>query len=215
MPCYCAHDHAAARLFSRFARCYRRRFARGHFEPVQRRLLDALSELGLEGAELLEIGSGVGALHLHLLEQGVARAVGVDLSPKMIEEARSWAEERGLGERVDYRVGDYLVLADEIAPVDITVMDKVICCHPLGPELVATALPHTRRALALSYPRISAITRMGARLVNGVMALLRSEFRVYLHDPETIEAVAKHHGFLKRREGTAGFWQFQLFVRGQ
>ncbi len=149
----CAHDRAAARLFSRLARRYRKRFSRRGFERLQRQMLDALEAESVEGARLLEIGSGVGALHQYLLERGAALAVGVDLSPAMIEEARAWADERGLAERVDYRVGDFLAFADELGPADVTILDKVVCCHPQGPELVDRALEHTTRLLALSCPR--------------------------------------------------------------
>ncbi len=213
MPCHCAHDQAAARLFSRFAHHYRRRFARGRFEPIQKRLLQALEEAGFQGAEILEVGCGVGALHLHLLQRGAARATGIDLSPQMIDEARDWARQQGVEHRVNYHVGDYLEWAERLSATDITVMDKVICCHPLGPELVAAALPRTRRLLALSYPRINWLTRAGAGMVNALMRLLGSDFRVYLHDPQRIEAVATAYGFEKRHQAHAGLWQVQLFQR--
>jgi len=209
----CAHDRAAARLFSRVARRYRKRFSRRGFEPLQRELLAALEAEGVEGASLLEIGSGVGALHQYLLERGAARAVGVDLSPAMIEEARAWAAERGLVERVDYRVGDYLAFADELAPADIAILDKVICCHPQGPELVDRALARTTRLLALSYPRRHAVNRLGVRLLNGLMALARSDFRVYLHDPAVIEAVCRRRGFVRHQAGRTWLWQWEIYTR--
>ncbi len=209
----CAHDRAAARLFSRLARRYRKRFSRRGFERLQRQMLDALEAESVEGARLLEIGSGVGALHQYLLERGAARAVGVDLSPAMIEEARAWADERGLAERVDYRVGDFLAFADELGPADVTILDKVVCCHPQGPELVDRALEHTTRLLALSCPRHHVLNRLGVRLLNGLMALGRSDFRVYLHDPEVIVAICRRHGFERVREGHTRLWQWQVLAR--
>ncbi len=209
----CAHDRAAARLFSRLARRYRKRFSHRGFERLQRQMLDALEAEGVEGARLLEIGSGVGALHQYLLERGALWAVGVDLSPAMIEEARAWAAERGLAERVDYRVGDFLACADELGPADVTILDKVVCCHPQGPELVDRALDRTTRVLALSYPRLHAVNRLGVRLLNGLMVLGRSDFRIYLHDPGTIAAICRRHGFGRVREGRTRLWQWQVLAR--
>ena len=42
----CGHAASAGRLFSFFARHYRRRFARRGFEPSQRHLLEGLGETG-------------------------------------------------------------------------------------------------------------------------------------------------------------------------
>ncbi len=45
------------------------------------------------------------------------------------------------------------------------------------------------------------------------MALGRSDFRVYLHDPEVIVAICRRHGFERVREGHTRLWQWQVLAR--
>lgn len=62
----CPHDIGAARLFSRLARRSRRHYEKRGFLKSQYQLLEGLTQTGLTGASLLEIGCGVGYLHQHL-----------------------------------------------------------------------------------------------------------------------------------------------------
>lgn len=43
------------------------------------RIVDFLQSLGLAGASVLDVGGGVGQLHLELLRRGAARATSVEL----------------------------------------------------------------------------------------------------------------------------------------
>lgn len=56
-----------------------------------------------DGSTVLDLGGGTGRTTIPLHEQGYD-VIGVDITPEMIENARSIAEERGLD--TDYRVGD-------------------------------------------------------------------------------------------------------------
>ena len=56
---------------------------------------------------LLEIGSGPGRLAVLVAQRAPGlEAVGVDISPEMVERAARRVEEAGLGERVRFEVGD-------------------------------------------------------------------------------------------------------------
>lgn len=55
------------------------------------------------GARVLDIGCGTGRTTIPLFKMGF-RVTGVDLVPKMIENAKKIAERKGL--KIDYRVGD-------------------------------------------------------------------------------------------------------------
>ncbi len=74
-------------------------------------------------ATVLDIGAGVGMIHVSLLEAGAARAVDVDASRQYLDVAREEAERRGLAERVDYRYGDVVALAAN---------DAVACRRPMS-----------------------------------------------------------------------------------
>ena len=58
-------------------------------------------------ARVLDIGCGWGSLALYLAEHHGARVTGITLSPGQHEVARRRAVERGLSDRVDFRLQDY------------------------------------------------------------------------------------------------------------
>jgi 2-polyprenyl-3-methyl-5-hydroxy-6-metoxy-1,4-benzoquinol methylase len=145
MSTCCVHNRDTVRFFGWFAKRYRKRFARKGLEPSQKHLMKGLTASGFNGATLLDIGCGIGYLHQRLLQAGASSAVGVDLSAKMLEEAHAQAREQGLAERTDYREGDFVELADVMAPADIVILDKVICCYPDAQALVEGSARMARR----------------------------------------------------------------------
>ena len=165
----CPHDIGAARLFSRMACRSRRRYEKRGFPKSQRQLLEGLTQAGVTGASLLEIGCGVGYLHQYLLTQGAARATGIDLADKMIAQARELAQSRGLADRTDYRIGDFIEIADGLSEADITILDKVFCCYPDAEALLKKSLAKTRRVYAYTLPRNRWWTRLGARFMAAVL----------------------------------------------
>lgn len=214
MSCCCPHSRSANRFFSLFAGRYRKRFEKKGFEPSQKQLIKGLERTGYSDASILEIGSGVGHLHQTLLEQGAASAVGIDLAAKMVDEARVWAAERCLSDRTDYIQGDFIELADAIDTADITVMDKVVCCYPDADGLVHRSLDKTRHVYALTYPRNRWYVKAVTGFMAGVMKVMRSDFRSYVHDPEMIEHWVREAGFSKRYQDHNLVWLTQVYVKG-
>lgn len=209
----CPHDIGAARLFSRMARRHRRRYEKRGFPKSQRQLLEGLMQTGLNDASLIEIGCGVGYLHQHLLEQGAAHAIGIDLAEKMIEQARELAASRGLTDRTDYRVGDFIETADSLNAADVAILDKVLCCYPDAEALVQKSLAKTRRVYAYTIPRNRWWMRLGVKFMAAVLWCFRSSFRSYIHDPKIIEARVRAEGLEKRYENQTAVWLTQVFVR--
>ncbi|MDH5181990.1 MAG: class I SAM-dependent methyltransferase [Gammaproteobacteria bacterium] len=212
MTCCCPHSRSGGRLFSFFARSYRRRFSKKGFEPSQKQLLAGLAAAGYQGADLLEIGSGVGHLHLYLLEQGAKRATGIDLAVDMIAEARNWAEQRGLAERVTYINGDFIEHLNEIETTDICLLDKVVCCYPDADTLVNQSIRKTGRVYALTYPRYRWFIRMAVGLGAVILKLFGSDFRPYAHNPADIERWINAAGFSKFQEYKTFIWLTQIYV---
>ncbi len=214
MSCCCTPSGGIGKFFGHFARRYRRRYARRGFEPAQRQLIEGLRQAGFADASLLEIGCGVGYLHQQLLREGAARALGVDISEEMLVQARNLARDAGLAGRTEYRQGDFVDIAGGIEPADVSLLDKVVCCYPDAERLVTRSVSKTRRVYALTYPRDRAINRLGARVLNFCLWLLRSGYRTYIHDPRRIEGWIIAVGFEKRYENRTFLWLTQVYVRG-
>ena len=86
------------------------------------------------GETVLDVGGGIGAIELELLAAGAQRATNVELSGEYEEAAAELIEERGLSERVDRRVGDFVT--EPVEPHDVVVMHRVVCCYPDVDRLV-------------------------------------------------------------------------------
>lgn len=213
MSCCCVPSSGIGKFFGHFARRYRRRYERRGFEATQRQLLEGLHQAGYAGASLLEIGCGVGYLHQQLLRDGAMRALGVDISEAMLTQARELARAAGLADRVEYRQGDFVELAGDVGSVDVTVLDKVVCCYPDAEALVTKSLAKTRRVYALTYPRDHGFNRVGVRVLGFFLWLVRSTFRSYVHDPRRIEGWITATGLKKRYENQTAIWLTQVYVR--
>lgn len=214
MSCCCPHSRSGSRLFSRYARRYRRRFEKKGLEASERQLVEGIERAGFANASLLEIGSGVGYLHQYLLQHGAATAVGVDLSPRMVEEAEALARKNGLAERTRYRVGDFIEQADSFEPADVVILDKVICCYPDAERMVKTSVARARRVYAYTIPRDRWYTRLFITIGALLLRLVRSSFRSYVHRPERIEAWVSAAGFTNRYENQTLVWLTRVYARG-
>jgi magnesium-protoporphyrin O-methyltransferase len=213
MPASCCHSKSASKLFSFFAARSRKRFEERGFEPSQEHLLSGLEQIGYSGSTLLEIGCGVGHLHQTMLEKGAESATGIDLAPKMLSEARDWADKRGLAGRASYVEGDFMEIDSQVDAADVCVLDKVVCCYPDAKGLLQRSLQKTRRTYALTYPRDRWFVRLGVSIWNSVLWLVRSDFRSFVHDPGKIENWISEAGLEKKFEDQTTAWQTQVYVR--
>ena len=212
MSC-CGHNRATSRFFSWFAGGYRKRYEKKGFEQSQKNLLEGLQQAGYQGASVLEIGSGTGNFHQSLLLKGATTAIGVDLAPKMLEQARNWARDRDLESRVDYRLGDFVQLADDVDTADVTVLDKVVCCYPDADSLVHRSLEKTRRVYALTYPRYLLFTRIMSKIMGAIFWLVRFDFRNYVHNPAMIAGWVNEAGFKRIYQNHTLLWLSEVYVR--
>jgi magnesium-protoporphyrin O-methyltransferase len=190
------------------ARRYRRKGLRGS----GRTIVERAREVGLGGADVLEIGGGIGALAVELVEAGAARATSLEVSTGYEAAARELRCEHGLEQRIELRIAD--VVEDEsIGAADVVVMERVVCCYPDAEALVGAAATRARRRLVLSYPRYNLVSRMLIRAVNVVLRLRGLEFRTYAHSPATISAAAERAGLRPGGPESGLVWRVAAFDR--
>jgi 2-polyprenyl-3-methyl-5-hydroxy-6-metoxy-1,4-benzoquinol methylase len=205
----CARDYEKVfghKAAEREARRFRKRGLRGSAK--------ALAELAgdVRGESVLEIGGGIGTIEIELLEAGAERTTNVELATTYEDTARALLAERGLNERVDRRIGDFVSGADSIEPHDVVVMHRVVCCYPDADTLVGAAADRARRRLVLTYPQERAIVRMGFRVGNALLRLRGSTFRAYVHPVRRIEAAAEAHGLAPETRVRHGLvWESAAF----
>lgn len=206
MACACGPAGVDEIFSDKLARRELRRYRKSGLPPRARQLLEALeTSAGIPGHDVLEIGAGIGDLSLELLERGATRALLVDAAPAFVEAARKLASERGVTDRVEVVQGDFAALGG-IQPRDLVVLDRVVCCYPDGPALLAAAAAATRTALTLSYPRDAWWSRLFVRATNFGQRLMRRSFRVFIHPPAALHATLRAAGLDPREAGRQGPW---------
>lgn len=176
-------------------------------------LIEALRADGVAGATVLDIGAGVGMVHLELLEGGAASAVDVDASTAFLATARAEAERRGLAGRVEYRYGDAVELAATLPAADLVALDRVICCYPDLQGLLGAAVATRPRMIGLVHPSDGPWVRGSTALFNAVGWLLRRHHSFYVHRRSEIDRFLRAAGFAERHRGGGRFWKVTVYAR--
>ena len=189
------------------------RWLRGQLPTPTAELIEIVRREGVEGASLLDIGAGVGAVHLTLLASGAATAVDVDASREYLATARAEAERRGLSDRVEYHYGDMVELAPHLPPADIVTMDSVICCYPYLAPLLEAAVRTRPRVVGITYPRDTWWMRLYMRLFNVIEGLRRRPGLYYIHRHDELNRLMAGAGYLNVHEGGLKPWRVVLFRR--
>lgn len=213
MSC-CQPPSGYSRLFSkRTARRDAKRYRRDGLDDTAEQMVTFLRERGVEGASVLEIGGGVGAVQLELLKAGAARTTNLELSPDYEEAAGDLARELGVEGRVERRLGDVVQEPDLAGGADAVVMHRVVCCYPDYDALVGAASERAQRFLVMSFPRPRRAVRTLFGALNVVARLLRWEYRTWVHPPEAMIAVAERRGLSLAEESRGRLWQVAALER--
>ena len=199
----------------RVARRSLERHRRKGLDELEREMVAAASEPGLEGARVLEIGGGIGTLQAELLERGAEEGEVVELVPAWEPYARELARERGIEERTQFRIADVLEQPESVEPADVVVMNRVVCCSPDGVALAAQAARLARRSLVLSFPRDVIWMRIGLGLMNAGLRIARRPFRVFVHPPADLVGAAEGAGLSLVERGQGALWAFVALRRPQ
>jgi hypothetical protein len=197
------------RIARRSLEQYRRK---GHGD-LEKRMVAAASEGGLEGARVLEIGGGIGTIQSELLEAGAERGEVVELVSAWEPYARELAHDKGLVEHTSFRVADVLDAPETVERADVVVMNRVVCCSPDGVQLAAVAARLAAHRLVLSFPRDVFWVRAGLRAVNVGLRLMGRSFRVFAHRRDALLGAAQSEGLGLVEGGRGRIWEFAALER--
>lgn len=181
-------------------------------DRTTRIMIDALKKEGIQGLTLLDIGGGIGAIQHALLEAGVQQATDVDASRAYIKAARQEAERRGLSERVAFRHGNFIDLAEEVSPADIVTLDRVLCCYPDVENMVRLSVARARKLYGLVYPRDTWWIKIGASILNFIFRLQKNPFRIFPHPTYMVEEMIQKNGFKRHFHFHTLIWQVVVYA---
>lgn len=202
------------RLFnSKEAQRRLQRYRKKGLDSLARSLVSYLSRRDIDGAEVLEVGGGLGDLQLELFRSGAARSVNIELSGGYEEAAAELLDAAGFADRVERRLGDFVTMHDGLSTADIVVLNRVVCCYPRMPEMMEAAASKTERFLALTFPRERWFMKTAIAAGNMWWALRSCGFRAYVHPVDEIESIARSRGLeVAHRSRTLG-WAAVVFER--
>jgi Methyltransferase domain len=188
----------------------KRYLKRGARKPTQM-LIDAIKEHHPVGS-LLDIGGGIGAIQLALLQESIEKVTNVDASNGYMEVAKGEAEKRGVFSQIQYEFGDFVDVAEQLEKHTVVTLDKVICCYPDMVDLVRLSSDKSEKYYGLVYPKYNLFTKMFRAFGNTVISLFNKDFRSYLHSNVDVRSIVDKD-FKEVYYRTSGVWQIVLFER--
>ncbi|MEB2527060.1 methyltransferase domain-containing protein [Kocuria rosea] len=191
----------------RFARRLARRYRRRGLDRASRRVVEFLAAQGVEGASVLEIGGGVGGIQLELLRRGAARTTNLELVDSYEAEAAELAAAAGVSGRVVRMQLDIATDPEAVAPHDVVVLHRVVCCYPDHERLLGAAADRATRLLVFSHPPGHRLLRALAALENLGLRAAGTPFRTYVHSPAAMLAVLQEHGLRPVHADRGAVWQ--------
>jgi 16S rRNA G966 N2-methylase RsmD len=196
-----------------FARRVSRRYRRRGLDRTQQFLVGYLTEQGIEGASILEIGGGVGEIQVELLLCGADRATNLEISENYEAEAADLLRETGMTGRVTRRFLDIATAPGEVAEADIVVLHRVVCCYPDYERLLGAAAGHARRLLVFSHPPGTPLPRAMIGLENLMRRLRGNDFRAFVHPPPAMVDVVRAKGMTPTYRHHGLSWDVVGFAR--
>ena len=169
---------------------------------------------GQSNLSVLDIGCGTGSVHQDLLRHGIAQtAVGVDASTASLEAASDSSQALGLEKQTSYFHADFALQAESFEAADLVVLDRVICCYPHLQELFGTAVSHSNRFVALSYPVDAWWVHAAHRLADTFLTWRGSGYHPYVHAEQSINAIVEKAGFHLAHKNRHFLWEIRVFEK--
>lgn len=209
----CCNPSGYEQLFSpKEARRSLRRYDKNGLNKMAKATVGYLTSRGVEGHRVLEVGGGIGAVHVELLKAGAVSAINVELSSGYQDAAAQLLRSEGLEGRVEQRIGDFTEMAEGMQADDV-IMNRVICCYPHMERLMNAALSASRQFVVVTFPRDRLVFRISVVLESLYRRIRGVEFRPYLHSPPAILEAARRAGFEVAFDDRDAMWHGVVFER--
>jgi magnesium-protoporphyrin O-methyltransferase len=198
----------------RFARRAAKRYRRRGLSRTEQHMVSYLTEQGVEGATVLEIGGGVGELQIELLRRGASHATNLEIARGYEAEAQRLIADTRMAGRVSRELLDIATAPEDVEPADIVVLHRVVCCYPDYERLLAAAGSHARRLLVFSHPPRNAASRGFLWLQNLILRLTGNTYQAFAHPPEEMVKALSAQGLAPTYRYRGPVWQVVGLQRG-
>ncbi len=206
-------DYATVFTPRRARRAVRRYLERG-LTGTAGDLAGALTDTGIDGASVLEVGGGAGTIQVELLRRGAASAVNVELSPGWEGAAGELLAESGVTERVERRLGDFVVLSATLDRADVVVLHRVVCCYPDWAAMLEAVAGLARRVVAITFPVDRWWARLGICAGNLLTGATKCRFRGFVHPAAAMLRLLGDAGFAVTSDRSGVLWRTVVMVKG-
>ena len=213
MTCCIRYCAAEAKFNRRVAERDLRRYRRRGAPAVTKLMLSELRRWPLEGADILDVGGGIGVISMELAAAGVRSATVVEASPAYLDVARHEVGSRYGLRPTRFVLGDFVAIASTLKDADVVTLDRVVCCYPDAEALLRAVAARARRLVAFTYPRDRWYTRTYSGFRNFLQKLRGGAFRSFVHSPQRMGAVLEAAGFVRTARQQKGVWLLDLFHR--
>jgi 2-polyprenyl-3-methyl-5-hydroxy-6-metoxy-1,4-benzoquinol methylase len=213
MACCTRYCAAEAKFDRKVAERDLRSYQREGAAALTKLLLSELRCWPLEGADILDVGGGIGVISMELAAAGVRSATLVEASPAYLEVARREVGSRYGSRPTQFVLGDFAAIAPTLADADVVTLDRVVCCYPDAEALLRGVAARARRLVALTYPRDRWYMRTWTELQNFWRWLSGDAFRSFIHPPQRMAAVLETAGFVRAAQQEKGVWALDVFHR--
>ena len=89
----------------------------------------------------------------------------------------------------------------------------MICCYPDVRALVSLSASHARRLYGLVFPRDTWWARLGIRIVNLFLFIMRNPMRTFVHGRDVVDDLLRTAGLSPLFERRFFFWQVAVWSR--
>ncbi len=210
----CCHCQLADKEFGeKTARRDLARYRKRGPNATTRELISAIKNHRIADATLLDVGSGIGVLTHELLNGAVARATLVDESSAYQAVARDLADEKRTADRCTFVTRDFVDVQPTLPDADLITLDRVVCCYPDVTRLLGAVADTGASWCGLSYPRDRWYIRVAVAMLNAVLWIRRSDFRVFVHPERRMWELLRERGFKVRSESGTFVWKIVLLER--
>ena len=209
----CSNTTGTNDFFNSQSKRYLKQYRKKGLAKEQRLLEAGITGSGIQNKSILEVGCGIGALHLTLMKNGAEKSTGIDISEGMITTAKQLAGEFGFAERTTYHLGDIVQMNGNIPEADIVILDKVVCCYKNVFDLLKVSSEKCRQTYAFSYPNPNILVQISFKGLILIGKLLKWKFYPSWHDWSGLIRTLETYGFKQSYQNSTFMWNVCVLER--